>query len=238
MASPGCAIGPDGQLLDASEIEWVNDPDDLIPIPPPATATASREPSANLSREPSVTTLDRFFMKTPAARIVAGSRRSARVPRPSGRVTDPNNTMLLATATKRKENPSGSTDTTHIPRRRRQTIESNSDEDSMDQSNVGIVQRPVGIQQSAARVEGSVARGELIDVDSDMEDNTNGDEDSDCGDDAEADYQYTKVLGDADRMVSSVTIIMASYANWSEVHACKDPHRTHRRSSHDLCEGH
>jgi hypothetical protein len=28
------ALGPDGQLLDATEIEWYNDPDDAQPIQP------------------------------------------------------------------------------------------------------------------------------------------------------------------------------------------------------------
>jgi hypothetical protein len=28
------AIGPDGQLVDVSKIEWYNDPDDAHPIPP------------------------------------------------------------------------------------------------------------------------------------------------------------------------------------------------------------
>jgi len=32
--SDQCALGPDRKLLDASEITWVNDPDDLMPITP------------------------------------------------------------------------------------------------------------------------------------------------------------------------------------------------------------
>jgi hypothetical protein len=28
-----CALGPDGQLLDMSKIEWYNDTDDANPIP-------------------------------------------------------------------------------------------------------------------------------------------------------------------------------------------------------------
>jgi len=34
MASEGCAIGPDGKLLDASEIDFFNDPNDDEPIAP------------------------------------------------------------------------------------------------------------------------------------------------------------------------------------------------------------
>ncbi len=29
-----CALGPDGQLLDVTEIKWYNDPDDTQPIQP------------------------------------------------------------------------------------------------------------------------------------------------------------------------------------------------------------
>lgn len=40
-----CAVGPEGQLLDASKIDWYNDPDDaeLIQAPPavPSLPTAS-----------------------------------------------------------------------------------------------------------------------------------------------------------------------------------------------------
>jgi len=42
MASEGCAIGPDGELLDASEIENFNDPDGDEPIAP---ATRSVTPT-------------------------------------------------------------------------------------------------------------------------------------------------------------------------------------------------
>jgi hypothetical protein len=38
MADPSQpALGPDGRLLDASEIKWYNDPDDTNPIQPQAS---------------------------------------------------------------------------------------------------------------------------------------------------------------------------------------------------------
>ena len=41
-----CAVGSDGQLLDASNIVFFNNPDDITPLPPVpptnATATAGR----------------------------------------------------------------------------------------------------------------------------------------------------------------------------------------------------
>ena len=36
-----CAIGKDGNLLDATDIEWFNDPDDADPLPP-ASSEVSR----------------------------------------------------------------------------------------------------------------------------------------------------------------------------------------------------
>jgi hypothetical protein len=36
-----CALGPDGNLLDASEIPWYNDPDDPHPIPPLSTVEST-----------------------------------------------------------------------------------------------------------------------------------------------------------------------------------------------------
>ena len=76
-ASDQCALAADGSLLDASAITFYNDPDDDTPLPnPPVTSTP----------------LHPFFRGSQApAKFAAGSRRSARVARPSARITDPNN---------------------------------------------------------------------------------------------------------------------------------------------------
>jgi hypothetical protein len=43
------ALGPNGQLLDATEIEWHNDPDDPRPIQPaPSGSTGARSPDFGL----------------------------------------------------------------------------------------------------------------------------------------------------------------------------------------------
>jgi flagellar basal body rod protein FlgC len=69
-----CALGPDGQLLDESKIIWHRDPDDLTPIAPVTVP------------------IHRFFARgSSPALIVNGSRRSARVPKPSKRVLDADN---------------------------------------------------------------------------------------------------------------------------------------------------
>ena len=60
--SDQCALGPDGKLLDASEIVWVNNPDDPTSLEPIQPAT-----------------------------MVAGSCWSKRVSHPSKRILDPDN---------------------------------------------------------------------------------------------------------------------------------------------------
>lgn len=102
MASDNCAVGPDGKLLDQSEIPWYNDPDDDTPMAP---ATTSR---STVQGQPSATTLDSFVVKTAPA-----ARRSTRAPRPSTKLIDPNNVMTL----KRK---SSDTALANPPRRLRQ----------------------------------------------------------------------------------------------------------------------
>ena len=85
MASDSCAVGPDGTLLDASQIVWFNDPDDDEPMVP---ATSSVPLAAQL--QVSVATLDSFVTKIPPA-----IHRSACAPCPSTRAIDPDNIMAL-----------------------------------------------------------------------------------------------------------------------------------------------
>jgi hypothetical protein len=79
--SDQCAVGPDGNLLDASEIAWQHDPDD----PTPLMAPSSSPKTPTLQWHP-------FFRGGAAPTLeVAGSRCSVRVPKPSKRVSDANN---------------------------------------------------------------------------------------------------------------------------------------------------
>ena len=81
----GCAVRSDGSLKDASEIEWHYDEDDESPM-------ASVSSTSSTSSLPAKVHL--FFTGHPApAKMVAGSRRSARALRPSARVLDPDNAM-------------------------------------------------------------------------------------------------------------------------------------------------
>jgi hypothetical protein len=80
-----CALGKDGQLLDASEIVFYHDADDDVPISGPSTSKGSM--TARLG---------------PPAQIIAGSRRPQRTLRPSTKVRDPNNVESARSAGKRK----------------------------------------------------------------------------------------------------------------------------------------
>jgi hypothetical protein len=88
MESGNCAVDLDGNLLDASQITWYNDPGDDKPIAPATASTTAQ-------RQLSATTLDSFITKVPPAADVAGSRRSTHTTRPSTKVTDPDNAMVL-----------------------------------------------------------------------------------------------------------------------------------------------
>ncbi|KAG1784952.1 uncharacterized protein HD556DRAFT_1314683 [Suillus plorans] len=70
MSNNQSAVGADGALLDAGDITWFHDADDDTPLP------TSRTPLP------------------PPAIMIAGSRRSARVPRPASKLIDPNNAVL------------------------------------------------------------------------------------------------------------------------------------------------
>ena len=90
MSSDNCAVGPNGELLDESEITWVHDPDDDKPMAPVTTSSTDQH-------QLSVMTLDFFVTQVPPA-----ARRSTRASCLSTKVTDPDNVMAL----KRKPSPS------------------------------------------------------------------------------------------------------------------------------------
>ena len=87
-----CALRPDGQLKDASEIDWYNDADDNSPmIPPP--------PSSN-------GTLNGFI------------RRSNRATKPTEKIRYANNTTTIPAKQSRPVAPLNANDTTTIPAKR------------------------------------------------------------------------------------------------------------------------
>jgi hypothetical protein len=73
------ALGPDGQLLDASKIEWYNDPDDTHPIQPLlATSDAQHGTFFNCINS-QVTILTDIFSARSSARTATGTRLAAAI---------------------------------------------------------------------------------------------------------------------------------------------------------------
>ncbi|KAF8423444.1 hypothetical protein L210DRAFT_3765781 [Boletus edulis BED1] len=66
-ALAGCAVGHDGQLLDASQIQWFHDADDNTPLPQIPTLTSNAASSSSI----------KIRIPPPAARV-AGQRRTER----------------------------------------------------------------------------------------------------------------------------------------------------------------
>ena len=85
MAPNGCAVGPDGELLDPSQIIWYNDADNDEPMAQ-ATTPLTAQPQPQLS----ATTLDSFVTKVPPP-----VRRSTRAACPSAKAIDPDNAMAI-----------------------------------------------------------------------------------------------------------------------------------------------
>jgi hypothetical protein len=174
MASRGCAQGPDGELLDASEITWYNDADSDEPI------SSSKHPAANsgssLHPRHSVTTIDHFF---PPLQEISGSRRSARIPRPSTKSTDPDNAMVPVAAPLKRKGSAGIA--ANAPSRRARKIVVDSDDDCTTEPNISDVEDH-----------------------SEPHDDVDGSGQNSCAEDtdeATVAYQHTKSLGDADREV-------------------------------------
>lgn len=85
--SDQCALGPDGKLLDASEIVWVNDPSDPMPI---ASIQQARVDTTALPPKSSVTHLF-FHSDPPPAVMITGLQCSAHIPWPLKHALDPDN---------------------------------------------------------------------------------------------------------------------------------------------------
>lgn len=84
----GCAQNADGSLRDAKDIDFFEDRDDEHPISGPTASSSKVHPFFTGSAKP--------------VGKVAGSRRSARKPQPSNRLTDPNNAESSVSVGKRK----------------------------------------------------------------------------------------------------------------------------------------
>jgi len=103
MASDNCAVGSDGNLLDASQIVWFRDPDNDQPIAP-TSSSAQRQASASRTM---TTMLDSFVTKVPPP-----VRQSTHAPCLSTKAIDLDNIMAL----KRKSSNTGAGKPSSCPR--------------------------------------------------------------------------------------------------------------------------
>jgi hypothetical protein len=89
MSNDNCALGKDGQLLDAAEIEWFNDPDDAKPMNV-ATSSSAAQPASVSALSTSTSTPQNVFdllgyKATPAISVAGSRRKSGRVSRPTAK---------------------------------------------------------------------------------------------------------------------------------------------------------
>jgi hypothetical protein len=165
-----CALAADGSLLDASAITFFNDPDDDTPLP-------------------NSTPIHPFFQGSLApAKITAGSRQSARVTRPSARITDPDNAEASTGTRKRSATVTAPAEASSRAARRAKL--SDGDDGGDDESE----------------------HCDEPDIDEDIGGDGNvTTEQEDGGDDTDIElveeaYRTTKAMGDADRQVRHISI--------------------------------
>ena len=169
-----CAIGPDGKLLDAKNIEWYEDVDSSEPIKQAATPSSTTTASSSATIHP-------IFRGGPApAVVVAGTRRSGHAIRPSNRITDPDNAEASSSNTTHKRKASGGT---AASRRVNRKVTINSDDEGSTDSNENDDYEPDVAEHPATTSDGEGG-------------DTEPEEDSDLA------YASTKAMGDADREVS------------------------------------
>jgi hypothetical protein len=189
----GCAVGPDGKLLDAKDIKWYEDADSseaINNIPPPAPPLGPSKPN----------TIHPFFGG--GLDSAAGSRRSGRVTRPSNRITDPDNAEVSSTARKLKAKARTSTTVTHKRKASRSVA---SGDGSSRRIKVGIDNEASTDDNDSSDYEPDAAdHPATSDIDAADHPATS---DIDAGDtepdeDPEIAYMSTKAMGDADREVS------------------------------------
>ena len=169
MADPDqCALAPDGGLLDASAITFYNDVDDDTPLPNPMTTSTPLHP----------------FFQGPG-NVVGGSRRSARVSRPSAHITDPDNVEAPAVPRKRP-----------ATRWAKVTDDDDGSEPHNESDNAEV---SLGDDNDVVMGDASPEGG---DITTEGEDG-GGDTDVEIVEEA---YRSTKAMGDADRQVCLTSV--------------------------------
>ncbi|KAN0113659.1 hypothetical protein V8E52_007458, partial [Russula decolorans] len=173
----GCAVGPDGKLLDAKDIVWFEDAD-------------SSEPINHTTTPSSTTTASTSTTNHAPAPVVAGAHHSGRTIHPSIRVTDPDNAgahKLKGPNTNPDNAEASSSATMHKHKASRTMAAGRS------------INRKVAIDDN-----GSTDGSEVSDYEPDVVELPPASSDNEAGEtkpDEEADIGYTstKAMGDADR---------------------------------------
>ena len=169
-----CAVGPDGKLLDAKDIEWYEDVDSSELINKATTPSSITTTNSSTAIHP-------FFSGGPApAVVVAGAHRSGHATCPSNRITDPDNAKASSLATTHKCKASSSMRTG----RRINCKVAVNDEGSTDGSEIDDYEPDVAEHPATA------SDNEADEADTEPEEDTN------------LAYASTKAMGDADREVS------------------------------------
>ena len=187
----GCAVGADGRLLDAEDIQWFEDAESSEPINLATTSTKAALPS---------TTIHPIFRGGPApAAVVARARRSGRATRPSNKIIDPDNAEASSSRVKHHSNIITDTDNAEasssaITHKRKASRTMVASRRSRTNRKVVDVDAPSdGSEMSEYEFEVVMDHPGTSDIEAG---DTEPDDDTDIG------YASTKAMGDADREVS------------------------------------
>lgn len=206
-----CAIGPDGALLDASQIVWYHDPDDTTPLSAPSGPSASvagglsvpsglhRTSSSNsVASSASSANLnsDDFRASHKPATVIAKVRRTTRRPVPSSRLLDAQNSAFSSTSKRSLGKRKANVDSTDSVNNDTTDNEGEADVDSVSFKKLRLHNQSEGSEAGDGPEEGKSDDDDdppdLVDVESDDEDDeededAEGDPDVDMDDDDDDD---------------------------------------------------
>ena len=192
----GCAVGPDGKLLDANDIVWFEDAESSEPINDTTAPSSSTTASTSTAIHP-------FFHGGPApapAAVASGARRSGRAIRPSIRITDPDNAAASTYINAHKpkgpltipDNAEASSSTAVHKRKASHTMAAGR-----------RINRKVADKGLSDGSEVSDYEPDIAELPATSSDNGAGDTEPEPDeDDDDIGYASTKAMGDADREVS------------------------------------
>ena len=233
----GCAVGPDGKLLDAADIVWFEDADSSEPI---NSATTPSGPSSMTASNPPTAIPPLNHGEPESTVVAAGARRSGRATRPSVRIADPDNAEASAfvamhqragpvtnadnanassSATMHKRKASRSISMAAGRRINRKVVIDVDDEGSIDGSEISdyIAEHPATSSDHGSG-------------DTERDTEPEPDEDDDIG------YTTTKAMGDADHEASRMRVKTDRTADIRTIFVKEDNHKDPKTGAKE--EGH